>query len=341
MKDSIARYTNAAPNVSVEARRLAEGLFGDYMATNMFALGVAYQSGLLPISARSIEAAILLNNVQVNQNLQTFRYGRLYVADPHRVRELVEPPRPTFEGERARVLSRLSGKDAHAYISLLERCGHLDEESRRLLAIRVGELIDYQNARYPESYVDFVAKVASLEQATMPGAVEIAHAVTRYLYKLMTYKDEYEVARLHLKSAFHAETRGLFVEPRRLVYNFHPPLLRALGVKRKLQFGPWFTPVLRALRGLRRLRGTPLDIFGYARVRREERRLIQWYKALVELALDHLSSDRYPVVLEITQLPDRIRGYEEIKLDNVEAVKAQTEKLMERLTAKAQGAPQS
>jgi indolepyruvate ferredoxin oxidoreductase len=333
MKDAVAQHTDAARSVSVDARRLAEGLFGDYMATNMFALGIAYQSGLLPISARSLEAAIMLNDVQVNQNLQAFRYGRLYVADPHRVRGLGEPSQPAFEDERDRVLSRLSGKDAHAYISLLERCGHLDEWSRRLLAIRIGEMIDYQNAHYAESYVGFVLRVAERERAVL-GRVELTHAVIRYLYKLMAYKDEYEVARLHLKPTFHAETRGLFVEPRRLVYNFHPPLLRALGLRRKLQFGPWFVPVLRTLRGLRWLRGTPCDIFGYASVRREERRLIQWYKELIESALGHLDSDSYPVLLDIAQLPDRVRGYEEIKLDNVTVVKERSQQLLKRLNVR-------
>ena len=336
MKESIARYTDAARNVSVEARRFAEGLFGDYMTTNMFALGVAYQSGLLPISARSIEAAILLNNVQVNQNLQAFRYGRLYVADPRRVRELVDPPPSAFDGERARVLSRLSGRDAHAYISLLERCGQLDAESRRSLAIRVGELIDYQNARYPEGYVEFVLNVAAQERAKTQGRAGVTHAVIRSLYKLMAYKDEYEVARLHLKPAFPAEARGLFVEPRRLSYHFHPPLLRALGLKRKLKLGPWFTPVLGALRGMRRLRGTPLDIFGYAHVRRKERRLIRWYKALIESALGRLDPETSPLVVEIAQLPDRIRGYEEIKLNNIATVKARADELVERLGLNAQ-----
>jgi indolepyruvate ferredoxin oxidoreductase len=173
------------------------------------------------------------------------------------------------------------------------------------------------------------------ERTALDGRSEITRAVIRHLYKLMAYKDEYEVARLHLKPAFHAGTRSLFVEPRRVSYNFHPPLLRALGLKRKLQLGPWFTPVLRALHGMRGARGTPWDIFGYARVRREERRLIRWYRDLVESALDRLDPETYPLIVEIAQLPDHIRGYEEIKLGNVEAVTARAEKLMERLGAGA------
>lgn len=331
MKGAIARFTSAGRSVFVEGRRIAEALFGDYMTTNLFILGVAYQSGLLPLTARSIEAAIRLNRVQVDQSLQAFRYGRLHVADPAGVRALAEPPRRGFEDERAGVLARLSGNDAHAYVSLLDRGAHLDEESRRMLAVRIAELIDYQDARYPEAYVEFVLRVAAREQAVVEGRFEVTHAVIRHLYKLMAYKDEYEVARLHLKPRFHAETRSLFVEPRRLVCNFHPPLLRAIGLRRKLAFGPWFTPVLRMLRRMRGLRGTPWDIFGYAGVRREERRLIPWYTALVEDALDRLDPGTHPLVAEIARLPDGIRGYEEIKLDNVAAVKGRAEKLTERL----------
>ena len=331
MKEAIARFTNGGRNVSVEARRLAEALFGDYMTTNLFALGVAYQAGLIPLTARSIEGAIQLNRVQVDLNLQAFRYGRLYVADPKRVSALAEPPRRTFEEEQAAVLARLSGKDARAYVSLLDRCAHLDEESRRLLAIRVGELIDYQDARYPERYVEFVLWVAACERRAAEGRSEITRAVIRSLYKLLAYKDEYEVARLHLKPGFPAATLGLFTEPRRIVWNFHPPLLRALGLKRKLAFGPWFTPALRLLRAVRRVRGTPWDLFGYAAVRREERRLISWYTALVEAALGHLDRETYPLALDIACLADGIRGYEEIKLNNVKAVKERAWTLLKRL----------
>jgi indolepyruvate ferredoxin oxidoreductase len=309
------------------------------MATNLLALGAAYQAGLLPLAAGSIEGAIRLNGVQVAQNLQAFRYGRLWVADPARVSTLVDRPRRSHDEERADVLARLSGRDAHAYVSLLERCAGLDAESRRMLAIRVGELIDYQDARYAGTYVDFVLRTAEREQAVgvEPGAV--THAVIRSLYKLMAYKDEYEVARLHLRPRFHAETRGLFVAPRRVVYHLHPPLLRALGLRRKLRLGPWFTPALRVLRGLRGLRGTAWDAFGHARVRREERQLIGWYRELVEAALGRLAPRTQQAVAEIAALPDRIRGYEEIKLRSAAAARARAVELLAALGAAAVAAP--
>jgi indolepyruvate ferredoxin oxidoreductase len=135
----------------------------------------------------------------------------------------------------------------------------------------------------------------------------------------MAYKDEYEVARLHLKPAFQAGTRGLFAAPSRLSWHLHPPLLRALGLRRKLRLGPWFAYGLRALRALRRLRGTPADPFGYAAVRREERRLVPWYRGLVSGAL--LGADGHATALELARLPEAIRGYEDIKLRSIAAAR--------------------
>jgi indolepyruvate ferredoxin oxidoreductase len=322
MRASIARYSDPSRTVSVEARRYAEGLFGDYMATNMFTLGVAYQSGLVPVSAASIEAAIELNKTQVSQNLQAFRYGRLYVAEPERVRKLVDAPRRTWEGERDHALARLRSGDARTYTSLIQRCRHLDEESRRMLAIRIAELIEYQNAAYAGSYVDFVLSVAESERQAVGEAGEITRTVIRYLHKLMAYKDEYEVARLYLKPEFQARVRDTFANPQRIVYNFHPPLLRAWGLKRKMEFGPWFTPVLRVLRALRSLRGGRFDIFGYAEVRRKERELIGWYKKEINSALRQLTRENYAAAVETARRPDSIRGYEEIKLRNASAAMA-------------------
>jgi indolepyruvate ferredoxin oxidoreductase len=328
MQAAIARHTDPARTVAVPARQLAEALFGDYMAANMLALGAAYQAGLLPLSAASVESAVRLNAVQVEQNLQAFRYGRLWVADPARVRALTEAPRRSFEEERGAVLARLGGRDAAAYVSLLDRGAGLDAESRRLLAVRIAELIDYQDAGYPEPYVAFVLEVAAREGAATPGRTALTHAVIRGLYKLLAYKDEYEVARLHLEAALGAQVRDLFAAPRRVTWHLHPPVLRALGLRRKLRLGPWFAPALRLLRGLRRLRGTPLDPFGSAAVRREERALVGWYTGLVRSALAHLGPDTHVTLVELAGLPEAIRGYETIKLDSARAARARAESIV-------------
>ena len=173
--------------------------------------------------------------------------------------------------------------------------------------------------------------MAAREAAIAPGRHDVTHAVIRNLYKLMAYKDEYEVARLHLKPAFHAGTRGLFAAPRRLSWHLHPPLLRALGLKRKLRLGPWFRHALRALRALRRLRGTPYDPFGYAAVRREERRLVPWYRGLVVEALDAAGPDAHAAAVELARLPESIRGYEDIKLRSIARARERAEQLGVRL----------
>ena len=207
-----------------------------------------------------------------------------------------------------------SKTEREAYFYLLKRCEHLDEEAQRLLAIRIGELIDYQDVAYATSYVDFVLEVAAREGAVCPGRVEFTHAVIRQLYKVMAYKDEYEVARLHLKQAWHTQLTGMFAQPQKMYYHLHPPLLRSMGLRRKLKLGPWFAQPLRLLRRLKTLRGHRWDPFGYAKVRRAERQLILWYRQTITQVLAHLDDSNHALAVVIANAPDAIRGYEEIKL---------------------------
>jgi indolepyruvate ferredoxin oxidoreductase len=318
IRRNIDPYTQAAQNLYVDAGTIAEGLFGDHMATNLFMLGIAYQAGLIPLAAASIEQAIALNGVAVQQNQQAFRYGRRYVCEPQAVLALAVPPPKGLHEERAAMLLYLeeqySKTEREAYFYLLQRCEHLDEEAQRLLAIRIGELIDYQDVAYATSYVDFVLDVAAREAAVCPGRVEFTHAVIRQLYKVMAYKDEYEVARLHLKQAWHTRLTGMFAEPQKIYYHFHPPLLRSMGLQRKLKLGPWFTPALRLLRRLKTLRGRRWDPCGYAKVRRAERQLIPWYRRTITQVLAHLDDSNHALAVVIANAPDAIRGYEDIKL---------------------------
>jgi indolepyruvate ferredoxin oxidoreductase len=321
IRRSIDQYTRHDRNVYIDAGPIAENLFGDHMATNIFLLGVAYQSGLLPLKAESIESAIALNGAAVQQNQQAFRYGRRYVYEPQAVLELALPSALQATTERAAALEHLRPKEAEAYQRLLERCRHLDAEAQRLLAIRVRELIDYQSVAYATDYVDFVLHVAAREAAVCSGHSELTHAVIRYLYKLMAYKDEYEVARLHLKQAWQHQLSSMFAQPRKVSYHFHPPLLRAMGLRRKLTLGPWFNQPLRILRALKILRGSVLDIFGYAHVRREEQQLISWYRQMIEQLLPHLEDSNHALAVVIANAPDGIRGYEDIKLRRIAETK--------------------
>jgi len=192
-----------------------------------------------------------------------------------------------------------------------------DGELRRLLEIRVPELIEYQDAAYARSYVDFVRRVRDAERAALPGTTALSEAVARYLFKLMAYKDEYEVARLHLKNSLAAALNAEYPDGVTMHYNLHPPFLRALGWQGKIKFGRWFDGVFRALHAMRGLRGSALDPFGWPGVRRVERELIGEYRALVEKALVGLDASSHARAVKLAALPDVIRGYEEIKLANV------------------------
>jgi indolepyruvate ferredoxin oxidoreductase len=173
--------------------------------------------------------------------------------------------------------------------------------------------------------VDFVRQ--------MPSG-EMAEAVARNLYKLMAYKDEYEVARLHLDEFERARLHAEFGDAK-VYFMLHPPLLRALGMKRKLKLGSWFVPFFRMLRGMRRLRGTKLDLFGLPEVRRVERRLIGHYRATMTQALEAMTPANAATVLELAELPDEIRGYEDIKLRSVKKYEMRSARLRKRLQERA------
>ena len=153
----------------------------------------------------------------------------------------------------------------------------------------------------------------------------------------MAYKDEYEVARLHLKQTWRTQLTGMFAQPQKVYYHFHPPLLRALGMQRKLQLGPWFTKPLRLLRRMKTWRNTRWDLFGYARVRREERQLITWYRQTVTQVLAHLNDSNHALAVVIANAPDAIRGYEDIKLRRLAETKALVAQHLARFTAATQG----
>ncbi|MGH7392066.1 MAG: indolepyruvate ferredoxin oxidoreductase family protein [Candidatus Rokuibacteriota bacterium] len=307
---SINRVTRKDENVFLDALGLAERLFGDHMAANLIALGAAYQAGAIPVGAAAIEEAIALNGVAVQMNTQAFRAGRLAVIAPEQVQRRPDQDRPGA----ARVEPSLH---RHPQLGSLVDEVTKSGELRRLLEIRVPELVAYQDAGYARQYVEFVKRVREAEQRAVPGEARLSEGVARHLYKLMAYKDEYEVARLHLASDLGARLAAEYPGGVKVQYRLHPPLLRALGLRRKVKLGPWFDGAFRLLVALRRLRGTALDPFGYAEVRRVERALIGEYRTLVEKSLVGLSPEGYERAVKLAGLPDLIRGYEDIKLRNV------------------------
>ena len=265
-------------------------------------MGVAYQAGLLPISAESIEQALRLNGVAVERNLAAFRWGRKYQHDP------------------VSVLQYVTDEKAPLEIETLD--GLIDHRARELSA--------YQNQKYTAEYRSFVDRVRQAEVRVRPGSSDLTDAAARYLYKLMAYKDEYEVARLLTDPSFEQQYRETFESPRKIIYHLHPPLLRSLGLKKKLSLGPGFRPLLKLLASFKFLRGTALDVFGWAKTRRQERELIGWYRGTIESLLAGLSDANLGQAAEIARLPDQIRGYEDIKTASIEKVQqAVNEKLAE------------
>ncbi len=314
--------TRGEDGVALDAGGLAQRLFGDHMPANVLMLGAAYQQGCLPVSADAIEQAIELNGAAVEANRDAFRWGRAAVADPEAVERALsagEPPEPEID---PRALELLEGARAEG-------------ELRRLLELRVGELIAYGDVAYAERYLSDVLRVARVEHEQTGGGTAVAEAYARGLFKLMAYKDEYEVARLHLDSVERARRRAEFGDGAKVRLLLHPPLLRALGLKRKLSFGPWVLPLLRALYRARRLRGRRLDPFGRSEVRRTERALIEEYRSLVGAALEHLDPATAGQVEAIAELAEVVRGYEEIKLAAVEDFRLQARAMSDNLAAAA------
>ena len=322
---AIGKATRAEENVYVDAEALSEALFGDHMPTNTVLIGAAYQAGCLPLSADALQQAIRLNGAAVEKNLAAFAWGRAVVAAPEAVRAVLE-------GEAAAPPAPLEG-EALEFVEASGASGEL----RRLLSVRVVELLAYQGAALARRYVEDVVAVARAERERgAPGETAIAEAYARGLFKLMAYKDEYEVARLHLDAVEQARVRGEFGDGAKVYVMLHPPVLRAMGLKRKIKLGRTAAPTFRMLRAMKGLRGTRLDPFGHAEVRRVERALPGEYRALVARSLERLTPVTHGVVAEIAELPDVVRGYEDIKLANVVKFRAAALELEEQLARGAQ-----
>ncbi len=297
----------------VEGTRLATALLGDAIATNLFMVGVAYQKGLLPLSAAAIERAIELNRVAVEMNTRAFRWGRRAAHDPEVVEARAAPASGSLE-HRARSTS-------------------LDEVIER----RFEYLTEYQDAAYAGRYRNLVERVRQVEGQRVKGRADLTEAVARYHFKLLAYKDEYEVARLHTNGAFLDQLRRQFEGRPRLEVHLAPPLLAQrdphTGHLRKRAYGPWVLTAMRYLAHGKRLRGTPLDPFGYSAERRLERRLIADYEAVVEEVLTQLGPANHEIAVALARLPEQIRGFGHVKERHLEEAKRQESALLAALRA--------
>ncbi|WP_255561119.1 indolepyruvate ferredoxin oxidoreductase family protein [Mumia sp. zg.B53] len=283
-----------------DALEAAEELFGSTTTANFLLVGAAYQAGALPIPAEAIEEAIRINGVAVDANVAAFRWGRVAVADPEAFATATRPQ------TSAAPLVAVPAVDAAGF----------SDEIRAMVARRASDLVGFQGMATAQRYVARVAAVRDAERAVTSDD-RLTRAAAQYLFKLTAYKDEYEVARLLTDSSFADEVARQVPGGATLTYKLHPPVMRSMGRSSKVGFTPRSHVLLRGLARMKGLRGTPFDVFGYAKVRRLERRLAAHYDALLDTVTAGLSVDSYERAVRIAELPDLVRGYEDVKLRNV------------------------
>lgn len=324
--ERIGRHTRPGASFWADSAATTEDLFGNATTANVFVVGMAVQAGCLPVSPARVEEAIRLNGVAVDRNLAAFRWGRAQVAAPERVERArkqaaasvaLEAVTDTGATTQAQAVT---GRGALSP-ALAERVAALDLERELQAELErfARELVAWGGRRAAEDWLEVVERVANAERRVQPGSVRLTRSVARQLFKLTAYKDEYEVARLMLDPDGQAAARELAERGDRIAWKLHPPILRALGLRRKISIGLWARPLVRVLAAARFLRGSALDPFGWAEVRRLERALPGEYVEAIDRVLPRLTPERLDAAVALAELPDRVRGYEHLKLERAVA----------------------
>jgi indolepyruvate ferredoxin oxidoreductase len=313
LKRAITGIAGEGRSHFIDASHIATALLGQSIGANMFMLGYAYQLGALPLSSEAIERALELNGEAVAMNVSAFRWGRRAAVDLAGVEKLAAP----LNSDPARKLS---------------------ESFDEVLSRRVAFLTDYQDAAYAARYRSAVEKIRAVEAAKTPGKTQLADSVARYLFKLMAYKDEYEVARLYSTETFRAQvTNEVGGDKLRLHVHLAPPLFarrnKVTGEPRKTQFGPWIFPVFGVLAKFKFLRGGVFDPFGYTAERKIERRLIADYEALLAEISGKLTAGNHSLAVGLAGIPEKIRGFGHVKLRHLQSAKAEEAALLEQFRA--------
>ena len=345
----------------LDATQLATALLGDAIASNLFILGYAWQQGLVPLSFDALMRAIELNGAAVAMNQQAFAWGRLAAVDPHAVQQAAglvrnghtsaettpgplhalppgewestewgatTAPRNSSDERELRGLPGHAGDDV-AFLPLDDE--RLSRSLDEMITRRAAFLVDYQDQAYADRYRRLVDRVRSVEQDALGGSTALTETVARYLFKLMAYKDEYEVARLYTSGDFQRRLQQQFEGDYQLRFHLAPPLFAkkdAQGRLIKKEYGPWMLKAFGVLAKLKFLRGGRLDPFGRTAERVGERRLITDYEATVQLLLDGLDDHRLALAVEIASIPEHIRGYGHVKEAHLEKAKAREATLL-------------
>ena len=296
----------------INAGDIATALMGDNIATNMFMLGYAWQRAWVPLQETSILRAIELNGVSIGFNKSAFEWGRKAAFDLEAVKKIAMPA-TVIEFKRAPTLEST-------------------------LAKRVQYLTQYQNADYAKQYADFVAQVKLAENRVNASSTKLTEAVAKYLFKLMAYKDEYEVARLHTSDDFAKKIDSMFEGDYKINYHLAPPLLAkrdSKGHLEKQQFGPWVRSAFKVLARMKGLRSTPFDIFGYTAERKMERALPMEYRATIANLLSQLTKENWATAVAIASIPEDIRGFGHVKERHLVQAQAKEAALLSRFNAEA------
>ena len=318
----IDKVTRQSDNVFIDGQAFAEGLFGDAMATNNFMVGVAFQAGTIPLKAESIETAIKNSGVGVEQSLAAFGWGRMAVVD-----------RAFVAAEIAKYAPQIAKTELSAAERAIVDAVGAQGETRRLLEVRVPELVAYQNKAYANRYVEVIKRVVAAEAKAVPGQSALAQAAARYLYKLMAYKDEYEVARLHTDPAFMARLDAMFPHGYSFKYNLAPPTISkkdpVTGHLIKQQFGPWMKSAFYWLNKFKYLRGGGLDPFSKTAERRQERQMIEDYIKELDDICAKLNPANHAAAVALASVPDEIRGYGHVKEKSIADAKPLRERRLQ------------
>jgi indolepyruvate ferredoxin oxidoreductase len=288
---------------AVDAEELATKLLGDSIFANPLMLGYAWQKGRVPLSHASLMRAIELNGVQIDANKAAFEWGRRAAHDLAAVQSLFA---------------------AQQVIQLVKKPS-VDE----IVAKRAAFLTDYQDAAYAEQYKAFVEKVRAAEKPL--NSTKLTEAVAKYLFKLMAYKDEYEVARLHTQTGFAQKIAAQFEGDYKLTFHLAPPLLAKTNDKGEMvkkPYGPWMLKAFGLLAKMKGLRGGAFDVFGKTEERKMERALIVEYRASIEELLRGLNAETLPLAVEIARIPEEIRGYGPVKARHLATAKPKWDRLM-------------
>ncbi|MBO0333380.1 indolepyruvate ferredoxin oxidoreductase family protein [Sneathiella sp. CAU 1612] len=292
----------------IDSTTLATALMGDSIAANLFLLGYAFQQGTIPLSLKSIETAIELNGIAVDANKRSFAWGRKAAASRKEVEKIALP-------------------ESSADVIEIETLDSMIEK-------RSDFLKGYQNSRYAKRYLKLIETVGKAEAAVQPGSTMLTEAVARYYFKLMAYKDEYEVARLYTDGSFTKKLNDQFEGDFKLKFHLAPPIFAKKNPENghliKQEFGPWMMKAFGLLAKFKGLRGTPLDPFGKTEERKTERALITEYADTMTEIAAKLTKDNLALAVEIASVPEHIRGFGHVKEQHLKTAKAERESLLDR-----------